>query len=71
MRYVRARCAEDQERDIYRAYVAEALRLQGEGKYLTNCWLDIIYPPQVDERSGDEIAISVVQRAGLVHKGGE
>ena len=64
---MRAKCAEDEEQYSYRAYVAETLRLQGEGKHPSRRWIDIIDPPPEDERSGDEIAISVLQ--GL--QGGE
>lgn len=51
--------------------MTEIVRLRGEGKTLTKSWLDIIYPPQVDERSGDEIAIQVIRNTGLTPKGGE
>ena len=71
MRYIRAKCAEDDERYSYRAYVTESLRLRGEGKCIVKSWMDIIDPPPVDTRSGDEIAINVLQHAGLIHKGGE
>lgn len=71
MRYVLAKIAEDEERMTYRAYVTETLRLRGENKYISRSWLDIIDPKPVDNRSGDEIALSVVKNAGLHYKGGE
>lgn len=64
---MRAKIAEDDERHSYRAYIAETLRLQGEGKYLQKRWLDIVgeQQPAAPERSGDEIALDVIRRAGL------
>lgn len=55
----------------YRAYVTESLRLQGENKYIQRSWLDIIDHRSMDTRSGDEIALDVIERAGLHYKGGE
>lgn len=55
----------------YRTYMTEILRLRGENKTLTKSWLDIIDPKPVDNRSGDEIAIQVLQNTGLTPKGGE
>ena len=68
---MRAKVAEDDERTAYRAYVTESLRLQGENKYIQRSWLDIIDPKPVDTRSGDEIALDVIERTGLHYKGGE
>ena len=55
----------------YRAYVTESLRLQGENKYIQRSWLDIIDHRPMDTRSGDEIALDVIERTGLHYKGGE
>lgn len=49
----------------YRAYVTDALRLQGEGKYPAARWLDIIdttpHPPE-DKRSCAEQAADMWKR---------
>lgn len=55
----------------YRTYITEILRLRSENKTLTKSWLDIIDPKPVDDRSGDEIAIQVLQNTGLTPKGGD
>ena len=44
--------------------MTESLRLQGEHKYLTKAWTDVLsYKP--DNRTGDEVAAAVMQAAGL------
>ena len=71
MRYLSAKCREDDEQFSYRAYIAEALRLQGEGqgRHLTERWMDIVEPKQADNRTGDEIVLEVMKGAGLVYVG--
>ena len=69
MRYVRAKCVEDEERLYYREYVTESMRMRGEDKYPAARWIEIIEPKAVDERSGDEIAASVIRGAGLIYEG--
>ena len=54
----------------FRAYVTESLRLQGENKYLTKSWVDVI-DTKVDYRTGEEVAADVIRAAGLILKGGE
>lgn len=68
MRYVRAKCAQDDESLSYRVYVTEALRMQGQNKYPARSWLDIINPKPRDERSGDEIVMDLFHRMQI---GGE
>lgn len=53
------------EEKAYRAYVTDALRMQGEGKYPTARWLDIIDttpPPPEDNRSCAEQAADMWTR---------
>lgn len=76
--YVLAHCravlrAEAEDR-LYRAYVADALMLITEntarfagGRYQTRRWIDAVRPR--DLRTGDEIALDFVRRAGLTFKG--
>jgi hypothetical protein len=55
---------DDTEEYTYRAYVTEALRLQGEDKYPSARWLDLIdqTEPEVDNRSCGEIAHDIFAR---------
>lgn len=57
---------------MYRAYVTESLRLQGENKRLTRPWMELVDKgPKAPEKSGDEIALEVIQAAGLHVESGE
>ncbi len=61
----------------YEAYMAECLRLLGEnvagivkGKYIAAKWFDIIdNKPPVKEKSGDEVAVDVMNKIGLTFGG--
>lgn len=54
----------------YRFYVANSLQNIPQGKYTALTLYDVLYPveneDEEDERTGDEIAIDVMTRAGLV-----
>ncbi len=68
MRYVIARAKDYDEAMAYRIFISESLRLQGEGKYLTKSYMDIVRPGNVaveDNRSADEIAESIIKGMGL------
>ena len=68
MRYVIARAKDYDEAMAYRIFISESLRLQGEGKYLTKSYMDIVRPKKVadeDNRSADEIAESIIKGMGL------
>ena len=68
MRYVMARL-EDYERDhAYRIYVTKSLQLIPQSRHLTVSYSDVLIPSKVDTRSGDDIAIDVMSRAGLRFK---
>lgn len=63
MRYAEALGREADERDAYRHYVAEQLRLKGEGKYVPKRLWDILHPrPDWDAEAVKE---GVIARAGL------
>lgn len=72
MRYVRARIGEDEEAQTFRIYATDALmniaentaRFVSGGKYLSRRWIELFEDNPVDTRSGDEIAIDVLQRSG-------
>ena len=67
------------EEQLYRAYLTDALKAIGEntakavnGAYLSVRWADIAEGRhQTDTRSGDEIAADIIKRAGLSFAGEE
>lgn len=62
-----ARYLEQQRTEIYRNYVCESLRLQGEHKYLTTPYKDIVNPkPKVSKKQAMTDAIKTLQHAGVV-----
>ena len=72
MRYAIARY-QSQQRDLaYRIYIADCLRMVTEntakavcGSYITAKFADIINPKPVDNRTGEEIAADIINRAGI------
>ena len=72
MRYAMARY-QSQQRDLaYRIYVADCLRIISEntakiggGSYITAKLSDIINPKPADNRTGEEIAADIIERAGI------
>ena len=72
MRYAMARY-QSQQRDLaYRIYVTDCLRIISEntakmcgGSYITSKFSDIINPKPVDDRTGEEIAADIINRAGI------
>ena len=66
MRYVEARIEENDREDAYRILISKNLQLSPQGKFLDLNYTDIIQPEKKeDRRSGDEIALDIIQRAGL------
>lgn len=63
--YAAARAKERAEEALRWEYVAEALRLAPQQKYLTQHLRDMLRPKPQDTRSGDEIAADVIKAAGL------
>lgn len=51
------------ERDLFRVYVADSLRLVPQMSYLAKRWSDVIRPPE--EIDAESIVDDVVSRAGL------
>lgn len=65
MRYVEAKRIEQQETYAYRIYITDSLFYQAQQQRLTSRYVDIIKPQKIDNRSGDEIALDVIERLGL------
>lgn len=55
--------------EIYKRYIADSLYYQGHGKVLTTMYNDLIDPKPVDNRSGDEVAMDVINKLGLKYVG--
>ena len=67
-RYMGERAKEDAERDAYRHYLGECVRLpQSSGECLSLSWLEVVdrggQPKET--RSGDEIAAAVIKSTGI------
>ena len=67
---MQARSIDDLRTYAYRVYVTDSLQLAVQNKYLTQRWADLI-SNNVDTRSGDEVALDVIRRAGLRLKGSD
>ena len=65
MRYARAKWREYQDSLAYRIYITDSLQAYAQGKYLTKRFADMILPHKTDERTGTEIALDVIAKAGL------
>lgn len=72
MRYAMARYQSQQRDLVYRIYLTDCLRIIGEntakiggGSYITAKFSDIINQEPVDNRSGEEIAADIINRAGI------
>lgn len=57
------------EKFTYRVYVTDSLQLAGQNKYLTTRWAEMQDIGYKDARTGDEIALDVIKRAGLKFNG--
>ena len=72
MRYATARFNQHQRDLAYRIYVTDCLRMATEntakmsqGSYTAARFYDIINPKPVDNRTGEEIAKDIINRAGI------
>ena len=72
MRYATARFNQHQRDLAYRIYVTDCLRMATEntakmsqGAYTAVRFYDIINPKQSDNRTGEEIAADIIERAGI------
>ena len=61
--------------ELWQNYMADAARIctentaktaGSESTYLSKRFTDVLHPPKEDKRSGDEIVMDVITRAGLV-----
>ena len=66
MRYVEARLDEYLRDKTYRIYITRSLQLIPQSKYITANYTDLIEPKEEDTRTGDEIALDIINRAGLI-----
>ena len=72
MRYAIARYNQHQRDLAYRIYVTECLRMISEnvascggGSYMAVKYDDVVNQKQVDNRTGEEIAADIINRAGI------
>ena len=67
MRYVLARLDEYNREEAYRIYVTRSLQLIPQTKCLQKSYLEILNESESvkDTRSGDQVALDIIQQAGL------
>ena len=65
MRYVKARLEKEQRDEAYRIFVCDSLQLMPQNKYLAKRYSDLIKKDKEPQKSGDEIALDIISRAGL------
>lgn len=68
MRYVEARVNEYSREEAYRIYVTKSLQLVPQQKYMQSSYTDMLksmYKKPEPQKSGDEIVIDIIKRAGL------
>jgi hypothetical protein len=60
------------QEQAYRAYIADGVKCMSEsiamhfgGSYLQERYMDMISVAPIQEKSGDEIALDIIRRAGL------
>lgn len=68
MRYVEARVEEFSRDEAYRIYVTTSLQLAPQSKYINKDYTDLVNNKKEKERSGDDIAKDIFNRAGLKFK---
>lgn len=65
MHYATARVKREANWQSWRIYMAEQARLTPQGKAWSMPWHEIIKPKKIDKRTGDEIALDVIEKMGL------
>ena len=66
MRYVEARIKQESREEAYRIFVTKSLQLVPQNKFINISYLDLFETKQIDDKkTGDEIAVDIIQRAGL------
>ncbi len=63
--YARARFKREQVHELFMTYVADSLRLKGEGKYLSSKFRDMLHPVR-ETADPMEVIKQVVERGELV-----
>lgn len=78
VKYALARFKSDVEDEAYRVYTTDALRTISESTahfggsgYITARYYDLVHPQPEDNRSGEEIASDILERAGVTVTGGD
>ena len=65
MRYVEARLDEYNREEAYRIYVSNSLQLIPQNKYIGISYLDMLNTKKEDQKTGDDIIMDIMNRAGL------
>jgi hypothetical protein len=66
LRYVNARLDEYDREEAYRIYISKSLQLIPQNQWLSKSYNELLNTNKpVDNRSGKEIAIDVMKKAGL------
>lgn len=65
MKYAKARYEDYREEFIYKVYMTDSINLIPDQAKLVDKFIDLLNPKIVDTRSGDEIAMEVIQNLGL------
>ena len=55
----------EEQTEIYRIYVTDALKAQGEGKYLVKRYADLITEKPVIRKTYGQIVSEVIEKCGL------
>ena len=65
MRYVEARITEYVREETYRIYVTRSLQLAPQNKNIMPTYSELLKPSEKDVRTGDEVVLDIMARAGL------
>lgn len=65
MRYVIARLEEYNRDMTYRFYISNSLQNIPQNKYTVSTLYDLLYNEYKENLTGDDVAVNVIQRAGL------
>lgn len=68
MRYVKAKYSQYRQELEYRIYITDSLYYNGENKRLTYRYAESLIPKYEDNRTGDEIALEVIEKLNLRFK---
>lgn len=65
MRYVNARFDDYEREEAYRIYVCTCLQHAPRGESMTKSYFDLVHNKPKVTRSGEEVALDIISRAGL------